>query len=75
MPPETAAEREWKTGYDAKQAEIGAYSRLQETKPSSLAYATVDNPVGQLAWIVERGVPGWSEGVHWCPIDQVAARG
>lgn len=54
MPPETAAEREWKTGYDAKQAEIGAYSRLQETKPSSLAYATVDNPVGQLAWIVER---------------------
>src|SRR3712207_9430173 len=28
--PETAAERDWKAVYDARQAEIGAYSRLQE---------------------------------------------
>jgi pimeloyl-ACP methyl ester carboxylesterase len=52
--PETAAERDWKADYDARQAEFGAYSLLQETKPASLAYAMAMNPVGQLAWIVER---------------------
>ena len=27
---------------------------LQRTRPQSLAYAMVDNPVAQAAWIVER---------------------
>jgi hypothetical protein len=52
--PESTAERELKSAYDAQQEKFGAYSRLQETKPLSLAYATAGNPVGQLAWIVER---------------------
>lgn len=34
--------------------ELSGYSRLQATRPQSLAYALTDSPVGQLAWIVER---------------------
>ncbi len=33
--PQTQAERDWQAAYDACQARIGAYSRLQETKPAS----------------------------------------
>lgn len=52
--PDTAAERAWSAHYQAQQAEFGAYSLLQETKPVSLAHATAGNPSGQLAWILER---------------------
>lgn len=52
--PDTAAERAWDKRYSAAQSAFGAYSRLQETKPLSLALAAAGNPVGQLAWIVER---------------------
>ena len=30
------------------------YSRLQATRPQTLAYALTDSPVGQLAWIVDK---------------------
>jgi pimeloyl-ACP methyl ester carboxylesterase len=58
--PETAAELEWRTDFDAKQRELGAYAMLQNTKPQSLAYAMAGNPVAQAAWIVER-FHDWSD--------------
>ncbi|MBY8853471.1 epoxide hydrolase, partial [Saccharothrix sp. MB29] len=30
------------------------YSKLQSTRPQTLAYALTDSPVGQLAWIAEK---------------------
>ena len=33
---------------------MGAYFRLQVSKPQSLAWLGAGNPVGQAAWIVER---------------------
>lgn len=36
------------------QAEESAYSRIQATKPQTLAYAQLDSPVGLLAWILEK---------------------
>ena len=47
---------EFKWLYDSNKAnkKLGAYYQLQNTRPESLAFAMVDNPVGQLAWIVER---------------------
>jgi microsomal epoxide hydrolase len=38
----------------------GAYFRLHSTKPSTLAYAMMDSPVGAAAWIVEK-FHGWSD--------------
>lgn len=38
----------------------GAYFRLHSTKPSTLAYAMMDSPVGACAWIVEK-FHGWSD--------------
>lgn len=52
--PSTAKEVSWKRIYDECQEQIGAYSRLQETRPLSLVLATAGNPVGQFAWILER---------------------
>lgn len=52
--PETAAERAWKNEFDETQARLGAYALLQGTRPLSLAYAMQDEPVAQLAWLVER---------------------
>jgi pimeloyl-ACP methyl ester carboxylesterase len=37
------------------------YLHLQSTRPSTLAYALTDSPVGQLAWIAEK-FTAWSEG-------------
>jgi microsomal epoxide hydrolase len=34
--------------------QLGAYFRLQASKPQSLAWLGAGNPVGQAAWIVER---------------------
>ena len=52
--PETPAELAWKADFDEAQRRLGAYAMLQGTKPLSLGYAMADNPVAQLAWIVER---------------------
>jgi len=38
----------------------GGYSKIQGTKPQSLALAMVDSPVGTAAWIVEK-FAGWSD--------------
>lgn len=38
----------------------GAYFRLHSTKPTTLAYAMMDSPVGACAWIVEK-FHGWSD--------------
>lgn len=37
------------------------YLHLQSTRPSTLAYALTDSPVGQLAWIAEKFTE-WSDG-------------
>lgn len=34
--------------------ELAGYSRVQSTRPQSMAYGLADSPVGLLAWIVER---------------------
>ena len=52
--PETAEERAWRAAGEATQARLGAYAQLQGTRPLSLAYAMADEPVAQMAWIVER---------------------
>ncbi len=38
----------------AWQQEKQGYADLQSTRPQTLAYALVDSPVGQLAWIAEK---------------------
>jgi pimeloyl-ACP methyl ester carboxylesterase len=38
----------------------GAYFRMHSTKPTTLAYALMDSPVGTCAWIVEK-FHGWSD--------------
>jgi pimeloyl-ACP methyl ester carboxylesterase len=58
--PATEAEQTWYAAFDAHQRALGAYAMLQATKPQSLAYAIADNPVAQLAWIVER-FHDWSD--------------
>ena len=50
----------WKAAQEAVRQRLSAYSMLQATKPSSLAYAMVDNPLAQAAWIVER-FHDWSD--------------
>ncbi|WP_158807030.1 epoxide hydrolase family protein [Beijerinckia sp. L45] len=52
--PESAVERAWKADFDEAQRRLGAYSALHGTRPLSLGYAMADNPVAQLAWLVER---------------------
>lgn len=41
-------------------AEEGAYSAIQETKPQTLSYGLNDSPVGLAAWIVEK-FRAWSD--------------
>ncbi len=52
--PQTAAELAWQQAHAGTQQALGAYAQLQGTRPQSLAYAMADNPVAQLAWLVER---------------------
>ena len=39
---------------------LGAYFRLQASKPQSVAWLGAGNPVGQAAWIIER-FHDWSD--------------
>jgi pimeloyl-ACP methyl ester carboxylesterase len=48
---------------------MGAYFRLQASKPQSLAWMGAGNPVGQAAWIAER-FHDWSD-LREKPFDQV----
>jgi len=52
--PKTPEETEWATRAAAGMDMLGAYFRLQASKPQSLAWLGAGNPVGQAAWIVER---------------------
>ncbi len=50
----TPGEKDRLQGLRELQAEGKGYLQIQSTKPQTLAYALVDSPVGQLAWIVEK---------------------
>ena len=52
--PQTPEETEWATRAGLAMDMLGAYFRLQASKPQSLAWLGAGNPVGQAAWIVER---------------------
>jgi epoxide hydrolase len=53
-PTLTPGEKERLQGLRELQAEGKGYLQIQSTKPQTLAYALVDSPTGQLAWIVEK---------------------
>jgi pimeloyl-ACP methyl ester carboxylesterase len=52
--PKGEAEAAWAGTRDRMMDQLGAYFRLQLSKPQSLAWLGAGNPVGQAAWIVER---------------------
>jgi pimeloyl-ACP methyl ester carboxylesterase len=53
-------EHVWAARQRAATEKMGAYSRLQISKPQSLAWMGAGNPVGQAAWIAER-FHDWSD--------------
>lgn len=59
-PPQSDAEIAWLTRQGAMMDMMGAYFRLQASKPQSLAWMGAGNPVGQAAWIAER-FHDWSD--------------
>ena len=59
-PPLNQEEIDWIAQTGAAMEQMGAYFRLQASKPQSIAWAMADNPVGQAAWIVER-FHDWSD--------------
>jgi pimeloyl-ACP methyl ester carboxylesterase len=60
-PAERPAEEErWLEAQARWQQEEGGYSAIQSTRPTSLAYALSDSPVGLAAWIVEKW-RAWSD--------------
>jgi pimeloyl-ACP methyl ester carboxylesterase len=52
--PQSEEEIAWITRTAAAGDLMGAYLRLQVSKPQSIAWMGAGNPVGQAAWIVER---------------------
>lgn len=58
--PKSEAEVAWMTRQGAMMDLMGAYFRLQASKPQSLAWLGASNPVGQAAWIAER-FHDWSD--------------
>ena len=54
------AERAYRAERARWNAEEGAYSAIQSTKPQTLGYALNDSPVGLLAWMLEK-FWGWSD--------------
>jgi microsomal epoxide hydrolase len=59
-PPTTDAEKAWAAQSQAMMDVLGAYFRLQVSRPQSLAWLGAGNPVGQAAWIAER-FHDWSD--------------
>jgi pimeloyl-ACP methyl ester carboxylesterase len=57
--PRTAAEKAYAAAVNAWTAEEGGYAHVQATKPSTLASALSDSPVGLAAWIAEK-ILAWS---------------
>ncbi|MDP2213183.1 epoxide hydrolase family protein [Phenylobacterium sp.] len=58
--PQTPEETAWMTRQAGMMDVMGAYFRLQASKPQSLAWLGASNPVGQAAWIAER-FHDWSD--------------
>jgi pimeloyl-ACP methyl ester carboxylesterase len=58
--PQGEAEIAWATKQAAAGDQMGAYLRLQMSKPQSAAWLGAGNPVGQAAWIAER-FHDWSD--------------
>ncbi len=54
-------EREYRQRMDQFSAMETGYSRIQGTRPQTLAYAQTDSPAGLLAWILEKF---WAWGDH-----------
>jgi len=52
--PRSPDEIVWLTQTAGAMDALGAYFRLQVSKPQSIAWMAAGNPVGQAAWIVER---------------------
>ena len=52
--PQGEAEIAWAKAQEGPTNAMGAYLRLQISKPQSMAWLGAGNPVGQAAWIVER---------------------
>jgi microsomal epoxide hydrolase len=59
-PPQSQDEIDWMTRTAAAGDMMGAYLRLQVSKPQSIAWMGAGNPVGQAAWILER-FHDWSD--------------
>lgn len=58
--PQTDDERAWAMRQEMAAGLMGAYLRLQVSKPQSIAWMGAGNPVGQAAWIAER-FHDWSD--------------
>ena len=58
--PQGDAELAWAQRQAGAQDVMGAYFRLQVSKPQSIAWMGAGNPVGQAAWILER-FHDWSD--------------
>ncbi|WP_374472353.1 epoxide hydrolase family protein [Phenylobacterium sp.] len=58
--PQTPDEVAWAQKQGAMMDVMGAYFRLQVSKPQSIAWMGAGNPVGQAAWIAER-FHDWSD--------------
>ena len=52
--PQSEAEADWMERQRAMLDVMGAYLRLQVSRPQSIAWMAAGNPVGQAAWIAER---------------------
>ncbi|GEO42638.1 epoxide hydrolase [Skermanella aerolata] len=52
--PKTDAEHTFYAKAEEDEQLWGAYYQLQATEPQSLAYAFIDNPVAQAAWLIQR---------------------
>ncbi|HEY0647048.1 epoxide hydrolase family protein [Phenylobacterium sp.] len=70
--PQGEAEIGWAQKQAAAMDMMGAYFRLQVSKPQSLAWMAAGNPVGEAAWIAER-FHDWSD-LREKPIDEVYPR-
>jgi pimeloyl-ACP methyl ester carboxylesterase len=66
---QTDEERAWAARQEAAGAQMGAYLRLQISKPQSISWMGAGNPVGQAAWIAER-FHDWSD-LREKPMDEV----
>ena len=57
---DSPAIQRWRAQMQHYEQDEGAYSRLQGTRPQTLAYGLADSPVGLAGWIVEK-FRAWSD--------------